>query len=71
MPLVDAGIGPVADLLSKVFGWTVDPNGLATMKLEHRLEIIHAGVEIAISKEDDVATDVLFDQYRLLSKSLG
>ncbi len=61
-------IGLVASLLSKVFGFFVDPSGLSEMKLEHRLQVIHAGLKVAISKKDYDAIDVLFNEYRELSK---
>jgi hypothetical protein len=64
-------IGEVAKLLSQVFGFIVDPTGLEQMKLEHRIEVISAGVRIAISKKDYVALDVLFTAYRQLSRSLA
>jgi hypothetical protein len=64
-------ITAVAALLTKVFGFVVDPTGLGAMKLEHRIEVIHAGIKIAISKKDYDAINMLFDQYRELSKSTG
>lgn len=64
-------VGAVATLLSQVFGFLVDPTGLEQMKLEHRIEVISAGVRIAISKKDYAACDVLFTEYRQLSKSIA
>jgi hypothetical protein len=63
-------IGAVASLLSKVFGFIVDPTGLAAMKLEHRIEVIHAGIKIAIAKKDIDAIDVLFNEYRELYNAI-
>jgi hypothetical protein len=70
MPVTDA-ITAVANLLTKVFGFAVDPNGFSSMKVEHQVEVIHAGVKIAISKKDYDAIDMLFDEYRELCKTIG
>jgi len=64
-------VGLVAELLTKVFGFIVDPTGLEQMKLEHRLEVLAAGMRVAIAKQDYAACDVLFTEYRLLSKKLA
>ena len=64
-------VGAVAMLLSKVFGFVVDPDGLATMKREHEIEVIHAGIKIALDKGDSDAVDLLFQRYRELSSSTG
>jgi len=64
-------IGAVATLLSKVFGFVVDADGLKTMKREHQLEVIHAGIKVALDKGDTDAVDQLFAQYRELSKTSG
>ena len=61
----------VATLLSQVFGFVVDPTGLEQMKLEHEIELIHAGVKIAQAKHDTAAVDVLLGRYRELSKRLS
>ena len=63
-------IGAVATLLTKVFGFIVDPDKLGAMKLEHRIEVIHAGLKVAIDKKDYDAIDMLFNEYRELSKSV-
>jgi len=70
MPITEA-ITAVASLLTKVFGFVVDPEGLSAMKLEHRIEVVHAAVKIAISKKDYEAIDILFDEYRELSQAIG
>ena len=62
-------VGAVATLLTKVFGFVVDADGLKTMKREHQLEVIHAGIKVALDKGDTDAVDMLFAQYRELSKS--
>ena len=70
MPITEA-VAAVAKLLSEVFGWAVPPEGLSAMKLEHQLEVLNAGIHIAIDKKDIAAIDVLFAQYRVLSKSIA
>lgn len=66
--MVSEAIAEVAKLLSKVFGFVVDPDGLAKMKLENQIDLIHAGVKIAIRNKDvDYdAADLLFEKYREL-----
>ena len=64
-------IAAVATLLSQVFGWIVPPEGLSAMKLEHQLHLLSAGIHVAIDKKDYAAIDMLFTQYRLLSKSIA
>ena len=61
-------VGLVAALLTKVFGFVVDPTGLATMKREHELEVIHSGIKIALDQRDFATVDLLFARYRELSK---
>jgi predicted nucleic acid-binding Zn finger protein len=63
-------IAAIAAMLTKVFGFVVDPTGLEQMKLEHRIEVIHAGIKVAISKKDYDAIDVLFNEYRELSNKI-
>jgi len=67
---IDAAIAAVATLLTKVFGFFVDPDQFAQMQLNHRIEVISAGVRIAILKKDMDAVDRLFSEYRLLSKTI-
>jgi hypothetical protein len=59
-------IGAVAELLSRVFGFVVDPQGLAAMRREHILEVINAAFKIAMDNHDDLAVDLLFAQLREL-----
>jgi hypothetical protein len=63
---ISAAIAAVATLLSQLFGWAVDPAGLAKMKLTHRLNVIDAGVKIALDKGDMAAADLLFAELRQL-----
>lgn len=60
------GIAEVATLLTKVFGFVVDPDGLDAMKLENKIDLIHAGVKVAIRNKDSDAADLLFERYREL-----
>ena len=62
-------IGLVAALLTKVFGWAVDPTGLAAMELNHKLEVIHAAYKIAMDKKDYATADTLIQQLRELSQA--
>ena len=61
-------VGLVAALLSKVFGFVVDPTGLASMKREHELEVIHAAHKIALDNGDTDAIDALYVRLRELSE---
>jgi hypothetical protein len=62
-------VGAIAQLLSLVFGFVVDPEGLAKMKREHKLEVINAAFKIAMDQHDAMAIDLLFAQLRELSAS--
>ncbi len=64
-------IGAIAELLSKVFGFVVDPAGLATMRREHKIEVLNAAFKIAMDKGDAVALDLLFSTLRELSAAAG
>ena len=64
--MVTEAIAEVAKLLTKVFGFVVDPDGLAKMQLENQIDLIHAGVKVAIRNKDSDAADLLFEQYRAL-----
>jgi hypothetical protein len=61
-------VGAVAILLTKIFGFVVDPTGLAAMKREHELEVIHAAYKIALDRGDTDAVDALLDRLRGLSQ---
>jgi hypothetical protein len=71
MTLDAFGIGPVAELLSKVFGFVVDPEGLAKMKREHKIQVINAAFAIAMDEHDEVAVDLLFAELRQLRAEAG
>jgi hypothetical protein len=64
-------IGAVAELLSRVFGFVVDPQGLNRMKREHKLEVINAAFKIAMDNHDELALDLLFVQLRELRTQVG
>ena len=57
-------IGQVASLLEIVFGFVVDPAGLAKMKREHQLAVIQAAYEIALDKNDIDSIDALLAELR-------
>lgn len=60
-------VGLVAALLTKVFGFVVDPTGLSTMRREHEQEVIHAAFKIAMDQNDTATADQLFARLRELS----
>lgn len=64
-------VGLVAELLSKVFGWAVDPDGLAQLRLDGQLKMIMRGINEAIAKDDWASVDRLFAQYRELRNRTG
>lgn len=64
-------VGLVAKALSEIFGFFVDPDGLEQMKVEHRVEVIHAGIVVARAKGDMDRLDVLFTEYRGLLRRTG
>lgn len=64
-------VGLVAQLLTKIFGFIVDPDGLAAMKREHELELINAALKIALDQGDETAVDLLFMRFRELSAKAG
>lgn len=69
--MMPSDVGLVAQLLSQVFGFVVDPDGLAQMQREHKLEVINAAFKIAMAKGDATAVDLLFVQLRELSAAAG
>ena len=64
-------IAAVAILLTKIFGFVVDPTGLKAMKREHELELIHAAHKIALDCGDTDAIDALYERLRELSARAG
>ena len=64
-------VGLVAQLLNTLFTWATGPDGWEKMSLERKIEVIHAGIRVAMDKGDDTAIDLLFEQYRELSKRTG
>ena len=63
-------IAAVAELLSKVFGFAVDPTGYAQLAREHQLKLIQRGINDAIGKDDWAVCDALFIQLRELRESV-
>jgi hypothetical protein len=68
MPGEAAAIAAVAELLSKLFGWAVDPTGMEQLTLDNKLKLIARGMDEAIAKGDWVACDELFARYRELRR---
>lgn len=68
MPGEALAIASVAELLSKVFGWAVDPTGLEQLTLDNKLKLIARGMNEAIATNDWVACDELFTRYRELRR---
>lgn len=62
-------VGLVAELLSKVFGWVVDPTGYEQLTLDNQLKFLMRGINNAIAKDDWATVDTLFAQYRELRQS--
>jgi hypothetical protein len=59
-------VAAVANLLSQVFGWAVDPNGYERLTLDNKLTFLMRGINAAVSKSDWPVTDALFAEYREL-----
>jgi hypothetical protein len=68
---IPEAIAEVAKLLSKVFGFVVDPTGLQQLTLENQLKYLSRGMNGAIEKEDWPTADALFNAYRELRKTVG
>ena len=62
-------VGLVAALLTKVFGFAVDPTGYAQLARENQLKLLMRGVNEGISKDDWATVDQLFAQYRELREA--
>ena len=58
----------IAILLSQVFGFVVDPDGLEQMKREHEIELLQAGIRIAAAEKNHAVVDALFVRFRMLSQ---
>ena len=59
-------VGAVAVLLTKVFGFVVDPDGYQQLTRENKLKLLMRGINNAISQNDWAACDALFSEYREL-----
>jgi len=63
---VTAAIAAVAELISKVFGFVVDPEGYDRLSRENKLKLIQRGIDVAITNDDWASCDALFAQLREL-----
>jgi hypothetical protein len=68
---IPEAIAEVAKLLTKVFGFTVDPDGLAQLKRENQLKLLMRGIDESIGKNDWASCDALFGQYERLRRETG
>jgi hypothetical protein len=66
MMAVTAAIAAVAELLTKVFGFAVDPDGYAQLAREKKLKLLMRGCDDAIAQNDWVAFDALMAECRQL-----
>jgi hypothetical protein len=64
-------VGLVAELVRTLFAWATGPEGWEKMSLEGKINVIHAGIKVAVAKNDINAVDLLFDQFRELQKRTG
>ena len=64
-------VGLVAELLSKVFGWLVDPTGYEQLTLDNKLKFMMRGINEAMAKCDWATVDTLFAEYRELRTHLS
>lgn len=72
MPLgIPEAIAEVAKLLSKVFGFVVDPTGYEQLTRENKLKLLMRGINDAIATCDWPTCDALFAQYRELHQQVG
>jgi hypothetical protein len=68
---IPEAIAEVARLLSKAFGFVVDPTGLATLKRENLLKLMMRGADEAIFKNDWATCDALLRKYEQLHGETG
>lgn len=68
---IPEAIAEVSRLLSKIFGFVVDPTGLASLKRENLLKLLMRGVDEAISHNDWPTCDALLRQYEQLHQEAG
>lgn len=64
-------ITAVATLLTKAFGFAVDPTGYAALSRENKLKAMERGINDAISKNDWPTCDSLFNELRELRNQTG
>ena len=63
--------GAIAELLSKVFGFVVDPDGLAQLSRANLLKYLMRGINEGIACADWASVDALFFHYRELRQPTG
>lgn len=71
MPGEALAAAQIAKLLSQVFGWVVEPTGWEQLTLDNKRKLLMRGVNEGIAKDDWVAVDGLFQQYRELRREIG
>jgi hypothetical protein len=71
MPGELQGLGLVAQLLNSLFTWATGPDGWEQLSIERKVQVIHAGIQVAQAKGETAAVDALFAEYRELSKRVG
>ena len=64
-------LGPIAELLTKILGYSVDPTGLEQDTRESKLDMLMKGVNAAIDQKDGAACNQLFAAYRELRQKTG
>ena len=71
MPGVPEAISSVAELLTKAFGFAVDPGGYEQLSHASRLNMIRRGIDASLEKGDLATADLLFANYRDLLRQVG
>ncbi len=69
--MISEAIAEVAKLLSKVFGFAVEPDGFAQLTRERQLKFLMRGINDATEQGDWAAVDRLLAEYRGLRGEAG
>jgi hypothetical protein len=64
-------VGLVAALLTKAFGFVVDPNGYQELSRENKLKWLMRGINDALATNNLATADGLFNEYRELYQQVG
>ena len=64
-------VGAIAQLLSAVFGYVVDPTGYEQLARENQLKLIQRGIDESITQNDWARCDALFAELRELRQRTG